>query len=185
MGRVKVKFPWRESGDESYWARMATLMAGNDRGTYFLPEAGDEVLVAFEQGDINHPYIIGTLWNGKDKPPQSNSDGKNNIRSIKSRSGHEIIFDDNSEQKKERLEIRTNAGHTIILDDSSGSEKLEIKDKTGSNSIKIDSVQNTLTIESSMNLKIKSQMIDIEAGATMNIKAGATLTIKGTLVQIN
>jgi uncharacterized protein involved in type VI secretion and phage assembly len=183
MGRVKVKFPWRGDGDESYWARVATLMAGEDRGTFFLPEVEDEVLVAFDHGDINHPYVIGALWNGVDTPPETNSDGKNNIRKIKSRSGHEIIFGD--EQSKEKIELHTNAGHTIILDDSAGKEKIEIKDKTGNNSITIDSVQNAITISSQTKLSIKSQMIEIESGGMMTIKSGATLTIQGTLVQIN
>lgn len=183
MGRVKVKFPWRGDSDESYWARVATLMAGEDRGTFFLPEVEDEVLVAFDHGDINHPYVIGALWNGVDTPPETNSDGKNNIRKIKSRSGHEIIFGD--EQSKEKIELHTNAGHTIILDDSAGKEKIEIKDKTGNNSITIDSVQNAITISSQTKLSIKSQMIEIESGGMMTIKSGATLTIQGTLVQIN
>ena len=64
------------------WARIATLMAGKERGTYFIPEVGDEVLVAFEHGDIHYPYIIGSLWNGKEKPFETNSDGKNNLRVI-------------------------------------------------------------------------------------------------------
>jgi len=185
MGRVKVRFPWRDDGDESYWARIATLMAGNDRGCFFLPEVGDEVLVAFDHGDIHHPYILGALWNGVDKPPEINADGKNNIRKIKSRSGHEIIFEDNQEQMKEKIEVHTKAGHKILLDDSAGQEKIEIVDKTGSNSIKIDSVQNSITIESAMQLKLKSQMIEIESGTMMSIKAGATLTIQGALVKIN
>ncbi len=63
MGRVRVRFPWRGDDDESYWARVATMMAGKDRGTFFLPEVDDEVLVAFDHGDINHPYVIGALWN--------------------------------------------------------------------------------------------------------------------------
>ena len=183
MGRVKVKFPWRGDTDESYWARVATLMAGKDRGTFFLPEVEDEVLVAFDHGDINHPYVIGALWNGVDTPPETNSDGKNNIRKIKSRSGHEIIFGD--EQSKEKIELHTNAGHTIILDDSAGKEKIEIKDKTGNNSITIDSVQNAITISSQMKLSIKAQMIEIEAEGMMTIKSGANLTIQGAIVQIN
>lgn len=185
MGRVKVRFPWRDDGDESYWARIATLMAGNDRGCFFLPEVGDEVLVAFDHGDIHHPYILGALWNGVDTPPETNADGKNNIRKIKSRSGHEIIFEDNHEEMKEKIEIHTKAGHKILLDDSAGQEKIEIVDKTGNNSIKIDSVQNSITIESAMQLKLKSQMIEIESGTMMSIKAGATLTIQGALVKIN
>jgi uncharacterized protein involved in type VI secretion and phage assembly len=183
MGRVKVRFPWRDDSDESYWARIATLMAGKDRGSLFLPEVGDEVLVAFEHGDMNHPYVLGTLWNGVDKPPGTNADGKNNIRKIKSRSGHEVIFDD--DQTKGKFEIHTKAGHKILLDDSSGQEKIEIVDKTGSNSIKIDSMQNNIAIESAMQLKIKATTMEFESSGMMSIKAGATLTIQGALVKIN
>ena len=185
IGRVKVMFPWLEDSDESYWARVTTPMAGNERGVFFLPEVDDEVLVAFDHGDINHPYVIGALWNGVDTPPETNENGKNNIRKIKSRSGHEIIFDDNDEEMKEKIEIRTNAGHRIVLDDSSGGEKIEIKDKTGNNSIVIDSVQNAITISSQMKLSIKAQMIEIEAESMMTIKSGANLTIQGAIVQIN
>jgi len=185
LGRVRLKFPWLSDENESDWVRIATFMAGNQRGGYFLPEVGDEALVAFEHGDINRPYVIGFLWNGVDKPPEANSDGKNSIRTITSRSGHEIIFNDDADQKQEKLEIHTKAGHTIVLDDSAGAEKIEIKDKTGSNSILFDSVQNSISVESAMQLKIKSQMIEIEAGTTMTIKAGATLTLQGALVKIN
>lgn len=185
LGRVRVKFPWLSDDNESDWVRIATFMAGNQRGGYFLPEVGDEALVAFEHGDINRPYVIGFLWNGVDKPPEANSDGKNSIRKITSRSGHEIIFNDDADQKQEKLEIHTKAGHTIVLDDSAGAEKIEIKDKSGSNSILFDSVQNSISVESAMQLKIKSQMIEIEAGTTMTIKAGATLTLQGALIKIN
>ncbi|MEA1867251.1 MAG: phage tail protein, partial [Thermodesulfobacteriota bacterium] len=85
----------------------------------------------------------------------------------------------------EKLEVHTNAGHKIVLDDSLGKEKIEIRDKTGSNVIEIDSMQNSITIESALKLKIKAQMIEIEAGAMMTIKAGAILTIQGALVKIN
>lgn len=185
MGRIKVRFPWREKKDESYWARIGTLMAGKGRGSVFLPEKNDEVLVVFEKEDIRHPYIIGGLWNGQDEPPETNDDGKNNIRKIKSRSGHELIFNDDHEGQKEKIEIHTKGKHTIILDDSAGAEKIEIKDKDGKNSIVIDSVKNSITIESGLELKIKSTKIDIEATASMNIKAGASLSIQGALVKIN
>lgn len=180
-GRVQIKFPWFT--EESYWARVATLMAGKDRGTFFLPEIGDEVLVAFDHGDINYPYVIGALWNGDDAPPETNDDGKNNIRKIKSRLGHEIAFND--EENKGKIEIHTKAGHKIILDDSSGSEKIEIKDKNEENSIQIDSAQKSITISSQMKLSIKSQSVEIEAGGMMTIKSSGTLTIQGSLVKIN
>lgn len=183
MGRIKVTFPTLSDDDESFWARMSTLMAGKDRGSFFLPEVEDEVLVAFGHGDIDDPYIIGALWNGVDTPPETNSDGKNNIRKIKSRSGHEIIFND--EKQKEKLEIHTNKGHTITLDDSSGAEKISIIDKTEKNLIEIDSVQNSIKIESTMKLNIKSKMVEIESDGMMTIKAGATLTLQGALIKIN
>lgn len=185
LGRVKIRFPWLSDDNETDWVRIATLMAGGERGSFFIPEVGDEVLVAFEHGDINYPYVIGALWNGVAKPPESNSDGRNNIRKIKSRSGHEIIFNDDNTAMQEKIEIHTNAGHKIVLDDSAGQEKIEIVDKTGSNKITIDSVQNSINVESAIQLKIKSQMIEIEAGGMMTLKAGATLTIQGALVKIN
>lgn len=185
MGRVKVRYPWREGSQDSFWARPAVLMGGGGRGTYFVPEVGDEVILGFDQGDIRFPYVVGALWNGKDQAPETNSDGKNNIRKIRSRSGHELVFNDDSEGRKEKVEITTKAGHKVVLDDTSGSEKIEIKDKTGSNLVVIDSVKNSVTIESAASLKIKSQKIDIEAGAAMTLKAGATLTIQGALVKIN
>ena len=185
MGRVRVRFPWRGDDDESYWARVATLMAGEDRGTFFLPEVDDEVLVAFDHGNINHPYVIGALWNGVDTPPETNADGKNNIRTIKSRSGHEIIFDDNHEQNSEKIVIHTNAGHTILLDDSAGAEKIEIKDKTDNNKITIDSVQNSINIESAMELKIKANVVEIEGTTSLTLKSNAALTIQGLPVKIN
>lgn len=187
LGRVKVKFPWRgedeedEGKSESYWARISSLMAGGDRGMVFYPEVDDEVLVAFEHGEINHPYVIGALWNGTDKPPETNSDGKNNIRKIKSRSGHEIIFND--EESGENMEIHSKSGHTVLLDDSS--EKIEITDKTGSNFIVINSGDNSITIESTGKLSIKSAEVSIESSGMMNIKSGGNLTIEGTLVKIN
>jgi uncharacterized protein involved in type VI secretion and phage assembly len=82
LGRVKVKFPWLSDVDESSWARIAAPMAGKQRGACFLPEVDDEVLVAFEHGDMRFPYVLGALWNGQDAPPVTNSDGTNNVRMI-------------------------------------------------------------------------------------------------------
>ena len=120
QGQVKVKFPWLAS-DESAWARLAAPMAGAGRGFYFLPEMNDEVLVAFEQGDINRPYVIGCLWNGRDAPPEPASNvvgahGKVNQRILKSR-----------------------LGHTITIDDSPAAPSITIVDKTGKNFVKLES----------------------------------------------
>ena len=72
MGRIKVKLPRISGEDESNWARVVSFMAGKEMGAFFLPEVEDEVLVAFEHGDINQPYVIGSLWNGVDAPPLKN-----------------------------------------------------------------------------------------------------------------
>jgi len=185
LGRVKLRFPWLSDNNETDWVRIATLMAGSERGSFFLPEVGDEVLVAFEYGDINHPFVIGALWNGTASPPETNSDGLNNIRKIKSRSGHEIIFNDDDTAQQEKIEIHSNAGHRVVLDDSSGQEKIEIIDKTGSNKMTIDSVKNSISIESAMQLKIKANVVEIEGTTSLTLKSNAILTIRGLPVKIN
>jgi uncharacterized protein involved in type VI secretion and phage assembly len=179
LGRVKVRFPWLSEADESHWARIATPMAGKERGIYFLPEVDDEVLVAFEHGDARFPYVIGALWNGKEPPPAKNEDGKNNLRIIKSRSGH-----------------------MIKLNDEKGKETIEIIDNREKNSIVIDTVKNAITITSdkdislsapkgtikleASNIEIKSSTgVKIDAGTKMDVRAGATMTIKGVTVNIN
>jgi uncharacterized protein involved in type VI secretion and phage assembly len=179
LGRVKIRLPWLSDIDESSWARIAAPMAGNQQGMYFLPEVDDEVLVAFEHGDMNYPYIIGALWNGKDKPPVTNDDGKNNVRMIKSRSGH-----------------------TIRLNDEDGKETIEIIDRSKKNSLIIDTSKNTITITtdkditlsaSNGTIKLDAQKIElksstdtkIEAGAGIDIKATGTMNVKGAIVNLN
>jgi uncharacterized protein involved in type VI secretion and phage assembly len=183
LGRVKVKYPWREGSQESYWARVAVLAAGKDRGTLWLPEVGDEVLLAFDKGNIEHPYVLGSLWNGKDVPPETNADGENNTKLIRSRCGHQVKFFE--KQGQESFEIKTKGGHVLLMDDTTGSAQVQIKDSSGQNKIVIKTTENSLTIESGLSLKIKSQSIDIEAGASLSIKASGTLTIQGALVKIN
>jgi uncharacterized protein involved in type VI secretion and phage assembly len=183
LGRVKVKYPWLSDSEESHWARVASLFAGKDRGGFFLPEVGDEVLLAFEHGDVRFPYVVGSLWNGEDTPRYDNADGANDKRVITSRGGHEFVFDDNAQAGK--VIIHTKKNHTITLDDTAGGEKISIVDKSGSNSVEIDSNQNSIAVKSGLKLTIESQAIEIKAGATMKIEAGATLTIKGAVVMIN
>jgi uncharacterized protein involved in type VI secretion and phage assembly len=197
LGRVKVRFPWLDEDDESHWARVATMMAGKDRGSFFLPEVDDEMLVVFEHGDVRFPYVIGALWNGKDTPPRDNADGKNDFRVIKSRSGHELIFSD--VDGKEHVQIKTKAGQQILLDDTSGSEKILVKDKSG-NKIEMDAASNSINLVSKSKISVKSQQIELEAdtsltlkaqqieinaSAMMTVKAGSVMTIKGSLVKIN
>jgi uncharacterized protein involved in type VI secretion and phage assembly len=157
FGRVKVKFPWLSEVDESDWARIATPMAGNDRGLYFLPEVDDEVLIAFQHGDVRFPYVVGALWNGKDAPPANNEDGKNNVRMIRSRSGH-----------------------VIKLNDDDGKETVEIIDSTTQNSIVIDSTKGTITIKSDKDIVLSSPEGDISLSA-----AKGTIKLEANKIEIN
>ena len=182
MGRVKVSFPWRSVEDESHWARIATPMAGADRGTYFLPEVGDEVLVAFEGGDLAHPYVLGALWNGEDAPPAANDDGENDVRMIRSRSGHELTFDDADDGG---VRITTAAGHEIVLDDEPGGETVTISDASGSNTIAFDATSNSLSIEAGATLSIEAPEIELTAAGNITIDASGVLTLNGAIIKLN
>ncbi|MGF6778268.1 phage baseplate assembly protein V [Paraburkholderia sp. GAS334] len=179
MHRVKVRFPWLNQDDESNWARVATMMAGNGRGAYFLPEVDDEVLVAFEHGSVEHPFVIGSVWNGKDVAHESNADGNNDNRSIKSRSGH-----------------------VVRLCDRSGQESIEIIDKTGHNRIVIQASGNTISIEAQGDIAIRSQTgkltieavgveidskagVQIKAAETVDVTATAQMNLKAALINLN
>jgi|SRR5215831_5821992 len=90
QGRIELQFPWLDEAQRSAWAPVAAPMAGKKRGMFYMPELGDEVLVAFEHGDFDHPFIVGFLWNGVDTPPTNDP----HRRLIHSVNGHEIeIYD--------------------------------------------------------------------------------------------
>jgi phage protein D/phage baseplate assembly protein gpV len=162
MGRVRVKFPSLSADDESAWARMVAPMAGDGRGFFYLPEVDDEVLVGFESGDIHRPFVIGALWNGKDKPPIQTSDavggdGKVNKRVLKSRSGH-----------------------TITLDDSSGGEEITIVDKTGNNRIVVHSPDNSMQIKTDGDLTIEAKgKITLKGTQGVDMQSQADFKISG------
>lgn len=99
LGRLRVSVP---AFEQEVWARHATLLTGERRGTWFTPDAGDEVLVAFEGGDARKPVVVGALWNTSDRPPESNP---------------------------ERTILRTKRGATIVFDDGAGT--LEVEDSNG------------------------------------------------------
>jgi uncharacterized protein involved in type VI secretion and phage assembly len=113
QGKVKVRYDWMGDDADGYWAPVSTLMGGGGRGSWFMPEIGDEVLCAFEQGDVAHPFIIGFLWNGVDRPPESDPQR----RVIRSRNGHEIaLYDpDPSQGDTGYVEIRDAHGNFIKM----------------------------------------------------------------------
>jgi uncharacterized protein involved in type VI secretion and phage assembly len=175
--RVKVRYPWYEKPRESYWARLATPMAGGARGLVMIPEVGDEVLVAFEREDLRFPYILGALWNGQDKPPVANDDGRNDKRKLVSRKNHYLLFDDGSQGV---VELAHEKGRKVTFDDNG----IVVQDENG-NLVQIDSSSGTMTLQANGQLNITAASISIQANGTLDLQAGATLTINGALVNIN
>lgn len=168
QGRVRIQLPWSpDTGNASYeaWARIATLMAGNNRGTWLIPDIDDEVLVMFESGDPRRPYVIGGLWNGVDAPPETmDSAGENNLKTIKSRNGVTITLDDSNGQ--ERLQMETPGGQRVTLKDGPGS--IEVEDSNG-NSVKLETAG--ITVNASAKVTINASLIELSAG-TVTVNAG-------------
>jgi uncharacterized protein involved in type VI secretion and phage assembly len=177
QGRVKVSYPWHSQPRESYWARVAMPMAGKGRGAYFLPEIDDEVLVAFERGDLRFPYVVGSLWNGVDKSPTNNADGKNDKRMIHTRKGHKLIFDDGS---KGLVQLELNDGKKLAIDD----DGITLDDGKG-NRLVIQSGGNSVSIEAAGKLTLKGASVKIEATGSIDVKSGGTLGLNGSMVNIN
>ncbi|HEV2762388.1 MAG TPA: phage baseplate assembly protein V [Pyrinomonadaceae bacterium] len=167
QGRVKVRLPWSPdnsgSGYEA-WARLATLMAGPNRGTWFIPDPGDEVLVLFEAGDPRRPYVVGSLWNGTDAPPETMDGAGNNYKkSVVSRRDIRLTMDDT--EGSETLTLKTPLQSIEIKD---GGLSVEIKDANG-NSIKMEPAGVTITAAAKMTItastmEVSAGMVTVNAG---------------------
>jgi uncharacterized protein involved in type VI secretion and phage assembly len=161
QGRVKVTLPWSpDPGGAKYeaWARLATMMGGNNRGTWFIPDVNDEVLLAFEGGDVRRPYVVGALWNGSDSPPDSmDGAGNNNRKVVRSRNGVKVTLDDRSGQ--EQMILETPGGQKLTLKDGPGT--VEIVDSNG-NSIKLE--PSGITVNASARVTVKASTVAVSAG---------------------
>lgn len=198
--RVRVKFPWMPptsngSEIESAWAKIASPDAGKERGWAFQPEVNDEVLVAFEHGDVDRPYVVGRLWNSKDKPPEQQqslvANGKVERRVIYSRSKHKIVLDDT--QGRAQITVEDSKGNYLLIDTQNDSITVkatrDITLDAGAN-VTIKARQN-ITLEAGMGIKGTAKTnIDLTANAAYNLeamtvaikaKAAASLEANGTL----
>ncbi len=168
QGRVKVSLPWApDTGGGQYeaWARLATMMGGSNRGSWFVPDTSDEVLVAFEAGDTRRPYVVGALWNGTDSPPESmDGGGQNDRKVLRSRNGVKVTLDDQDGQEKFIAE--TPGGQKVTLKDGPGS--VEIVDSNG-NSVKLEAAG--ITITASAKVTINAGTMEISAGM-LTVNAG-------------
>ncbi len=177
LARVRVRLPWQPESQQSYWARLAVPMALANQGFHWLPDVDEEVLVGFEMGDLTHPCILGSLWNGKSKPPENNADGQNNHRLIRTRSDSELRFFDGHPPS---LELSLADGKRLKMDD----QGIQVEDGNG-NSIEIKSSSGALAIKSASQISLESQRISIQAGTSLELKSSGSVTINGTIVNIN
>lgn len=168
QGRVQVSLPWSpdpSGGTYQVWARLATLMGGANRGSWFIPEHGDEVLVAFEGGDPRRPYVLGGLWNGSDAPPQTMDGAGNNYKKVlKTRNGVTVTLDDTD--GSEQLILQTPGGQQLTLKDGPGS--ITIQDANG-NQVTLDS--SGITVTASAEVTVNAATATISA-ASLTVNAG-------------
>lgn len=161
QGRVKITLPWSpdaKGGRYEAWARLATLFGGNNRGSWFVPDVDDEVLVSFEQGDARRPYVLGGLWNGRDKAPEAMDGSGNNFKKVlRSRNGVKITLDDQDGQEK--LICETPGGQKITLKDGPGA--IEIEDSNG-NSVKLETAG--ITVTAAAKVTINASQVAVSAG---------------------
>lgn len=203
--RVRVSVPSLHDNQNTFWARIGTMMGGAEMGAFWLPEVNDEVIVGFANGDDQQPIVLGSLWNGSDKcvqsvktspddtelkAPNSEQGGENNYRFWYTRSGHLLLFSD--EEGKEHVSIRTKGGNELILDDTGGSENIKLYDSDNKQFLEIDVPGKKITLQTDtgeMLIKAKTKIlvecedfelqasnsIKLESGADSEWKAGGTM----------
>lgn len=160
LNRVQVRllaYDGIDGQDLPLWARVVAPFAGDDRGTFFMPDVGDEVLVMFLQGDSRYPLVIGGLWSGANAAPASIGGGRNVVKRIRSKNGIQITLED--EQGREKLTLETPGGQKLTLKDGPGA--VTIEDANG-NTVKLEA--SALTIQASASVKIEAPKVDVSAG---------------------
>ncbi len=190
-GMVKVELFLGESGkNQTDWVRVAQPYAGKGFGSYFLPEVGDEVVVAFNQGDRDQPIVIGSLWNQVDTVPEETAVKDNTVKSLSTKGGHQLVFSE--ESGKETLTLNTPGKLTLFMDDKS--QLIDLKDEQGKNILTIDSKKGTVTVtaEKKIVLDVGGDGLTLDGTAkkatlkmnNINIEAGMGLTLKGQSVKM-
>jgi len=197
LARVRVSLPTIEDNMESEWASVASPLAGKKRGALFMPEIGDEVLVAFGDGRFDAPYVLGYLWNGDQVSPEDTpkhrvivTPGGHQLRFedkgtddsgrviIKSNGGHSITLEDKDPKK---IEIKSTA-HTILLDDTPGASKISISAGGGAVTIDMEATPPSISISNGTgSLKLDSSGATIEAPAGLTINCATARVTAGTI----
>lgn len=169
-GRVRLLFPWFDAVSHSDWCRVCQFYAGpSTKGAFFVPEIDSEVLVAFVHGDMRHPIVVGSLYNGVDKPATKR------------------------EATRDEKQLLTRSGHRITLVDTAGEEKIVFVEKSGSHSIEISTVDNAISIKAlGGTLKFEADDIQFKASSSFTVQANSIETtadsdvvIKGNSINLN
>ncbi len=203
MGRVKVQFSWMSQG-ETPWIRQIIPYAGSDKGVYFVPEIGEEVMVTFEGNNAEKPTVIGSLYNGSNTP-DSFADSNNDIKGIRTRSGH--IIELNDKDGSETITIKDKEGNTIEMNTANkeititAPEKLNLNAKeitiTGDSKVDISTKQVTINGQSSVEINsdtkmnLNSKIFEVSAtksalkATTMDIAGDAMTNVKGGMLNLN
>jgi uncharacterized protein involved in type VI secretion and phage assembly len=180
-GRVQIELPWLAGARP--WARLSRL----DSGTYFVPQRGDEVLVSFNHGDVRDPYVLGSLWNSKDRPPAEDLKDPATKRIIRTPAGHDIQFDDLTQS----IRIRHAGGHSLTIE--LDQVRIEARDPTGNRMASVTlTAKGDLSLEAARSIElkapsisIKSNVLNIQSDGRAEIKAAAACSIEAPLVKIN
>lgn len=189
--RVKMRLPLVNEKDEGIFARVATLDAGKDRGTFFRPEVEDEVLIGFLNDDPKSPVILGMLHSSA-KPAPLEPDDKNPEKGYVSRSAIKLIFNDD----KKSITITTPGKRTFVMNDDDGS--ITVSDDTGnkivmdSSGININSASD-LTIKATNSISVSAPQVSVKADSSLSLEGSGSTSVnssgvtevKGSLVKIN
>ena len=171
LGRVKLRFPWLAAdGGPEVWARLASLTSGDRSGAWFPPRVDSEVLVAFEAGDVSRPYVIGQLWNGRERPPSTDIKQGRETQVLGTPRGTRIVFDEAAEGGSLRLE--TADGRRVFLSDEPDGVLIE-----DSNGAKVTLKDGNVEVVSAGTITLSAAQIDLKAGAAQ-IET-ALLTVSG------
>jgi uncharacterized protein involved in type VI secretion and phage assembly len=186
-GRVQVRIPAMPGFEP--WARIASVGGGSGRGFVWMPAIDDEVLVAFAQNDPAAAYVLGGLWNTKDRPPLSLPTDfltKRVIRTGVSDAplAHEIVFDDLTQT----VTVTTSTKQTVTL----SPDKIELSGAAGALTITMDTKTQTISMVAPVKIELqaaqislKGATIDIESTATVSIQSEGECSISGSLIRLN
>jgi phage baseplate assembly protein gpV len=186
-GTYRLKFfgmNGSDDDDHSAPARVMAPMAGGKRGMHFFPEKDDEVVVAFHAGDTNNPIILGGVWNKDSEPPdQARQGSRNDIRTIVTRSGHELTFDDTT--GAEKITLKSQSGHSVVFDDSPAGPTITLSSAQGRRVVLDDTPPGKLALQTPSCQITLSEPGSISIQATMSITLSApTIALNGTAVSL-